>query len=218
MGSFFQYAAHVDSKGLPFANTFFCCNENLLHLQTQWLRTDKMNSNSDMIYERNTIEFVTVALEYCSFVETVKTRTLFEFVDKATKLLPLLYLKVSLLPDILPGDEFVPAYEITEEMYESLRMQIADTLGEYDSYLETFHPDMPYSDTPVIAFISENLADIYQDTANFVSLYRQGDEAFMREAIALCRNNFRQYWGQPLLNAMKALHAVRYNEDNGIET
>jgi hypothetical protein len=176
-----------------------------------------MSSNDNIIYERNTIEFVTVALEYCSFAEAVKTYTLPEFADKATKLLPLLYLKASLLPDILPGDEFVPAYEVTEEAYESLRSQIAGTLGEYDSYLETFHPDMPFSDTPVVAFISENLADIYQDTANFVSLYRQRDEALMREAVALCRNNFRQYWGQPLLNALKALHAVRYNEDNGIE-
>jgi hypothetical protein len=176
-----------------------------------------MSSTNNIIYERNTIEFVTVALEYCSFVEAVKRYSLFEFVDKATKILPLLYLKASLLPDILPDDEMEPAGEITEDMYESLRTQIAGSLGVHDSYLETFHPDMPYSDTPVAAFISENLADIYQDTGNFISLYRKQNEELMREAIALCRDNFRRYWGQQLLNAMKALHAVRYNEDDRIE-
>ncbi|MDR1344366.1 MAG: DUF5063 domain-containing protein [Tannerellaceae bacterium] len=174
-------------------------------------------NDNDIIYDRNTIEFVTVALEYCSFVEAVKTHSLFDFVDKATKILPLLYLKASLLPDMPLDDEIKPANEVTEEMYESLRTHIAGTLGTYDSYLETFHPDMPYSDTPIAAFISENLADIYQDTGNFVSIYRQGNEILMREAIAVCLNNFRKYWGQQLLNAMKALHAARYNEDDCIE-
>jgi hypothetical protein len=73
---------------------------------------------------------------------------------------------------------------------------------------------MKYSDTPIVTFISENLADIYQDTGNFVSLYRQGNEILMREAVAICRNNFRKHWGQQLLNAMKALHAVRYSEED----
>ena len=103
-------------------------------------------------------------------------------------------------------------------MYESVRNRIAGLLGEKDSYLETFHPDMQYSDTPIAAFISENLADVYQDTGNFISLFRQGNEAVMLEAIALCRNNFREFWGQQLLNALKALHAVRYSEEEPLET
>ncbi|MDR1645031.1 MAG: DUF5063 domain-containing protein [Tannerellaceae bacterium] len=176
-----------------------------------------MISTNDTIYERNTIEFVTVALEYCAFIEAVKKYSLFDFVDTATKILPLLYLKATLLPDIPCDEETGLAGQVTEEMYESLRTQIAGTLGTYDTYLETFHPDMPYSDAPVAAFISENLADIYQDTGNFISLYRQQNEPLMREAIALCRINFRQYWGQRLLNALKALHDIRYNEDDRIE-
>jgi hypothetical protein len=178
-----------------------------------------MDTNKNSIYERNTIEFVTVACEYCSFVEAVNMHSLFEFVDKATKILPLLYLKASLLPDILPDDDDTePGFAVTEEMYESVRMRIAGLLGTYDSYLETFHPDMQYSDTPVAAFISEDLADIYQDTANFVALFRQENEEVMREAVILCRTNFREYWGQCSLNALKALHALRYNEDDCIET
>ncbi|MDR1918566.1 MAG: DUF5063 domain-containing protein [Tannerellaceae bacterium] len=177
-----------------------------------------MNANEDSIYERNTIEFVAVALEYCSFVEAVKECSLFEFVDKATKILPLLYLKASLLPELSPDDEVELELSITEDMYETVRTQLADSLGVHDSYLETFHPDMQYSDTPIAAFVSENLADIYQDTGNFVSLFRQGHEEVMREALVLCRTNFQEYWGQRLLNALKALHAVRYNEDDRIET
>ena len=92
-------------------------------------------------------------------------------------------------------------------MYESVRQRIATLLGEHDTYLETFQEDMRYSDTPIAAFISENLADVYQDTGNFVSLFRQGNEEAMQEAIVLCTQNFRDYWGGKLLNALKGRQA-----------
>lgn len=176
-----------------------------------------MEKEKNPIYERNTIEFVTVALEFCTFVETTAQSSLFDFTDKAVKLLPLLYLKATLLPEVSPGEDVEPELTVTEDMYESIRTQIAGLLGERDSYLETFHPDMQYSDTPIAAFISENLADVYQDTGNFISLFRQGNEEVMKEALALCRTNFRDFWGQQLLNALKALHAVRYSDEESLE-
>ena len=167
-----------------------------------------MEKENNPIYERNTLEFVTVALEFCTFVENAGNTGLFDFLNKAVKILPLLYLKATLLPELT----------VTEDMYESVRNRIAGLLGEKDSYLETFHPDMQYSDTPIAAFISENLADVYQDTGNFISLFRQGNEEVMLEAIVLCRKNFCEFWGQQLLNALKALHAVRYSDEELLET
>ena len=40
----------------------------------------------------------------------------------------------------------------------------------------------------------------------------------MLQAIALCRANFQEFWGQQLLNALKALHAIRYSDEEIIET
>ncbi|WP_370861462.1 DUF5063 domain-containing protein [Parabacteroides faecis] len=177
-----------------------------------------MEKENNPIYERNTLEFVTVALEFCTFVETAGERELFDFMDKAVKLLPLLYLKATLLPEVEPDEDDEPELTVTEDMYESVRNRIAELLGEKDSYLETFHPDMQYSDTPIAAFISENLADVYQDVGNFVSLFRQGNEEVMLQSIALCRTNFQEFWGQQLLNALKALHAARNSDDEIIET
>lgn len=176
-----------------------------------------MDKDESPIYDKNTLEFVTIALEYCSFVETTRQYALFDFTDKATKILPLLYLKAALLPEVELDDDAEPELSVTEDMYEAVRAQVENLLGEHDTYLETFHPDMQYSDTPIAAFISENLADVYQDIGNFVSLFRQGNEEVMREAIAVCRVNFQEYWGQRLLNALKALHAVRYNDDDNFE-
>lgn len=176
-----------------------------------------MNKENNPVYDRNTIEFVAVALEFCNFVETAGQQSLFSFVDKATKLLPLLYLKASLLPEA-DAEDAEPELNVTEEMYESVRNRLAALLGEHDSYLETFHPDMKYSDAPIAAFISENLADVYQDTGNFVALFREGNEEAMQEILAVCRENFRSYWGGQLLNALKALHTVRYDDEASLDT
>lgn len=177
-----------------------------------------MKKENNPIYKRDTLEFVTVALEFCTFVENAGSNGLFDFVDKAVKLLPLLYLKATLLPEVDENEDTEPELTVTEEMYETVRNRIAGLLGERDSYLETFHPDMQYSDTPIAAFISENLADVYQDTGNFISLFRQGNEEVMLGAIALCRKNFHDFWGQQVLNALKALHSVRYGDEEIFET
>lgn len=167
------------------------------------------------IYDKNTLEFVTVAMEYSSYIETIKQQELSEFLKKGTKLLPLLYLKASLLPDIEMMDEYVEKY-VDEKTYELVKASAADLLGEKDVYLETFHKDMKYSDTPIGAFISENLADIFQDIADFIFIFRQGNESAMMGALAECKANFG-YWGQQLLNALKAMHAILFDQDNPID-
>ena len=172
-----------------------------------------MKKKTNAVYDRNTVEFVTVALESCTFVEKASQMEVFDFVDKATKILPLLYLKAALLPEVEVDDMFDPELHVTESMYDAIRTGVASLLGEHDTYLDTFRPDMAYSETPIAAFISEDLADVYQDVGNFVSLFRQGNEEVMQEAVALCRTNFCNYWGQRLLNALKALHDLRYSDD-----
>ena len=176
-----------------------------------------MEKGNNPLYDKNTLEFVAVAFECCSWLEKTEREgaDLFAFVDKATKLLPLLYLKATLLPEVeVDDDEDVDlAPFTTEETYEALRTRLSALLGQHDSYLETFLPDMRYSDTPIAAFISENLSDLYQDLGDFVSLFREEHEPTMHAALARCTESFRLYWGQTLLNALKALHAVRYNEE-----
>lgn len=172
--------------------------------------------NKNPIYAPVTLEFVTVALEYCSFLEKADEGSLFAFVDKATKLLPLLYLKAALLPPLEPDEEAELETTVTEAMYDDLRGRLSGLLGERDVFLDTFHEDMRYSDTPIASAISENLADVFQDIGDFIALFRQGNEPVMREALALCGHNFRHYWGERLLNALRALHDIRYDEEESL--
>jgi len=176
-----------------------------------------MRKEENPIYAHQTIEFVTVALEYCTMVENINNINQFDFINKAIKILPLLYLKATLLPQIEVIEDIELEQAVTENMYESVRVQIAELLGNKDSFLETFHTDIQYSDTPIISFISENLSDVYQDIGNFIFLFRQGNEEIMRNAIALCFNNFQKFCGQQLLNALKALHATFYNDEEFLD-
>ena len=124
----------------------------------------------ERIYSKNIIEFVTVSAEYCVFIERVPELEKEEFLDKITKILPLLYLKATLLTPEEPEEDGFFEKFVTENMYESVRENIESLLGEDDSYLEVFQNDMKYSETPIIANVSEALADIYQDLKDFISV------------------------------------------------
>lgn len=171
----------------------------------------KMNDREDIVFSRNTVEFVTVAAEFCAYLERTSEYNAKEFVDTLLKLLPLLYLKAQMLPvDDKINDEDLEDF-VTEDSYEVLRMTIFDLLADKDCYLDVFVSEMKYSDTPVTKSISEDLADIYQDIKNFVCLFKLGINETMHDAIIECNEHFRQYWGQTLVNTLRAMHDISYN-------
>jgi len=180
------------------------------------LQTQTENMDKSAAFDKNTIEFVTVAAEYCAFLEQVSDKTPARVVDVLSKLLPLVYLKATMLPAVEPEGLYMEE-AVTEADYGVIRMQLAQILGENDDYLEVFVEDMKYSDTPVRKCISEDLADIYQALGNFVSSYRSGLDEVMDEAVAVCADGFRTYWGQTLTNTLRALHYVRYNSDQELD-
>lgn len=173
-----------------------------------------MKKESKVIFDRNVIEFVTVAAELCAFLERAESTNRRAFVDTTLKLLPLLYLKASMLPPCEVMEEEAPETYVTEEIYEILRINLAGILAEKDDYLEVFVPDMAYSDQPIRKCISEDLADIYQDLKDFIFVFQLGLNETMNDSLARCKENFALLWGQKLVNTMRALHDVRYNADN----
>ena len=170
-----------------------------------------MEPTSQVIFDKNSIEFVTVAAEYCGFIERSREVGKQSFVDTALKILPLLYLKASLIPECeLMGEDDLETF-VTEDDYEYVRRSIAKVMGAQDDYLEVFHPDMAYSDTPVKKNISEDLADIYQDLKDFISVFQLGLNVTMNDSLYVCKEHFAEFWGQRLVNTMRALHDVKYH-------
>ena len=97
-----------------------------------------MKKESQVIFDKNVIEFVTVAAEFCAFLERAESMKRSTFVDTTLKILPLLYLKASMLPKCeMIGDESPETY-VTEEIYEVLRINLASILAEKDDYLSGY--------------------------------------------------------------------------------
>ena len=159
------------------------------------------------IYAKNSVEFVTVGVEFCAFLERVQELTQEEFASTSIKLLPLLYLKATLLPIDDENEDYLdsPEHFVTEDDYEFLRENIGRLMGENDAYLVVQTDEMKYSDLPLGASIAEDMADIYQAVKDCIAAYRTENEDTMRVALTECREEFSSYWGSKLLNALAAL-------------
>ncbi|MDR0894876.1 MAG: DUF5063 domain-containing protein [Prevotellaceae bacterium] len=176
-----------------------------------------MEKDSHIIFDPRVIEFVTVSAEFCRFLEQVEDMKRDAFVETSLKLLPLLYLKALLLPPLEVTGDDAPENYVTEEIYEILRMNLANLLAERDDYLDVFVKDMMYSDQPIGKNISEDLADIYQSVKDFVFVFQLGLPETMHDAAALCQAQFSEYWGQILVNTLRALHEVCYDTNKSHE-
>lgn len=164
---------------------------------------------SEETLSRNTIAFIGLANEYCQAVEACSEAERTEFVSHLLRLLPRLYIAISDAGEAMEFSSTVGDY-LSEEQYTHTRNSLAALMGEDDTYLETFQEDMKYSDTPIAASVSENLADIYQDLYNFMVTVRESEGALSEPAILDCRYNFELYWSQSLCNVMRALNDIRF--------
>jgi hypothetical protein len=170
-------------------------------------------NNTHYVYQEAAIEFVTVAVQLCLYLEQSAEQEKDEFIEKMLCMLPLLYLKAKLLPKSVEEMDGYPERFVSETEYEDMRQMVASKLGSDDAYLEVFVEDMRYSDEPITAFISENIADIYQEIKDLACNYQTRDEAVMNDALVSCMDGFEQHWGQKLLNVLRALHALSLSVD-----
>ena len=169
------------------------------------------NSLQGIVYSKNVIEFVTVANEYCAIIEKVSNNTIEESLQKLQKILPLLYLKASMLPKnekVL--DEELEKF-FNELDYNVLHQKWLQVLKEYDSYYEVFDPSIQFGNETVTASVSENLLDIYQDLKDFLTAYSIGNEDVMNDSLYDCNYHFEDFWGQRLVNVLRAIHMLIYS-------
>ncbi len=169
------------------------------------------NQNENPVFSHNTLEFVTVAVEFSAFLEKCRGMQKKEFIETLLKLLPLLYLKATLLPHVESNGTFLPPDKVTEQDYDYIRHLIFDILGKDDDYEELVWDQDMQTDESHWKSISENLADAYQAILNFLAVYQDGIEDCMLDALWALNDNFELYWGQNLVDSLKRLHTLRYS-------
>jgi hypothetical protein len=170
-----------------------------------------MDTNSDPVYSRNVIEFVAVANEFCKYTEHSAELKGDELLKIMQRIMPLMYLKASLLPQLDPCFEDGNEKFVTESDWVRIHLTLREKFGTADDYYEVFDEKMVESEGPVVSSISENMADIYQDIKDFLLLYQTGTSEVMNDAVWECRMNFESFWGQKLVNSMRAIHKFLYS-------
>jgi hypothetical protein len=170
-----------------------------------------MVRNQDPVYSRNVVEFTAVAVEFCKYTEHASELKGDEMLRILQRLLPLLYLKASLIPKMEPFFEDGNEKFVTEADWSRIHESFSQLLGTADDYLELFDEKSEDSEVPVPSSISENMADIYQDLKDFLLLYQTGTHEVMNDAVWECRMNFENIWGQKLVNSMRAIHKFIYS-------
>jgi hypothetical protein len=170
-----------------------------------------MENTQDAVYSGHVVEFTAVANEFCKYAEHAGEMKGEELLNIMQRLLPLLYLKASFLPPLEPVFEDGNEKFVTEGDWFRIRTGFRSRLKSADDYLEMPDEKTIESDGPVVASLSEDMADIYQDMKNFILLYQTGTNEVMNDAVWECRMNFENYWGYKLVNALKAIHRFRYS-------
>lgn len=166
----------------------------------------KQQANTSL-YTQEVLEFAAVGVKTAALLEQATEQR--ALIEGLLRLLPQLYLCTLQLPSYLysPEEDFIPE-AVTEDAYERVRLRLASSLGEADSFLSSQSEEMQYSDTPLAAFVSEYLADVYQHIGNLLGILRDENEQALPDAIGRCLLYFHEYWGAHLLEALTALHHI----------
>lgn len=166
-------------------------------------------------YEEKTLELVRVSAEYCRYVENCANATQHDFCQTLCALLPMVYLKAVMHPQVEEIDAYVSPF-VTEDDYNYVRRNVHSVLRAADDYLDVQVEDFKYAEQPILCTVSENLSDIYQQLRDLVETFREGHE----EAMLICLHDtleeFRLTWGGKLLAALRTLHII-YIEADGAE-
>lgn len=157
---------------------------------------------------RGGIALVALAHEYCVTIDSApEAESAGEFARRILGLLGRIYITTLDLPEA-PEEAEDFAATLDEEEYTAVTASLARLFGEHDTYLETLHEDMKYSETPIAASISEQLADLYQAFYDFTSIVRELPADSITPLVAEMRIRFRDYWSEALCNAQKVLNYI----------
>ena len=160
------------------------------------------------IYKDSTIAFVTAAAQTCLLIEQCAEREREEWREQVLRLLPVLYLRTRLLEPAERMMEDEPQRFVTEEDYTYALVGVRNLLGSDDAYLDVYVDQGVYTDEVQTAYISEGLADVYQELKDLAAAFQTGEEPIMNDAVVRCREAFDEHWGRKVLAVLRAIHEI----------
>jgi hypothetical protein len=165
----------------------------------------------DPAFSRQVLEMLTVANEFCLFLEKADEYSKKFILSYLQKVCPLIYIKASLMPEVILEEDDVADHFVTEEEWEAMFNTLHIKFGADDIYYFQDHHEKTNND-PIRASMAENFTDIYQDMKDFVLLYQKPHLAAKNIAVKEFKNLFETRFGYRLVNVQQAVHYLLYTE------
>ena len=176
-------------------------------------KPEHIHPDQDPLLSRAVLEMLTVANDFCLSMEKVEEYNYRDLLRYLNRILPLIYIKASLLPVVDPSDDEAIEHYVTEEQWEDLFNELRIQFGEHDLYHFIDQHERSHTD-PVRGSLAENIADLYQDLKDFVLLYQNPLVTFRENAVRECRYLFETRYGYRIVNAHQAIHYLIYESDD----
>ena len=148
--------------------------------------------------------FVSTATEFCAFVESSNELTPTQFIHRARRLIPQLYLCGLSLPRLDPTELDSPR-EITHEEWDLTCRSLQQCLSKYDFYWKIFDPGELNVKDPVNTQLSDDLADIWRDLKNGLIHWESASEALRQQIVWEWRKTFDIHWSAHAVDALRVL-------------
>ena len=155
----------------------------------------------DILRSQHVIDMLTLSNEYALFMEACADYNTREIIDYLRRVIPMLYLKGSLIPAVEAADDYITEKYVSEEHWENV----------YNTLKERFDL-IPADQWPAGELrsgeLAELLADVYQDLKDFVVLFQKALTVEKQNALADLGTSYQPFWGQRLAEMLPLLHTL----------
>ncbi len=161
--------------------------------------------NLEKVKSTHVLEMIRLAYEFCTFTEDIAKQEFDIALSFYQKLLPLMYIKGALLPEIEEPDTSFNERYVSEEHWEKIFMSAREKFdkNEYFWIVDSNNDTLKAS-------VAEHLADIYQDMKDFIILFQDNRLAAKENAVFEVKKYFAIHWGMRISALMPVLHNLMY--------
>jgi hypothetical protein len=167
----------------------------------------------EIIFSRKVTEMTTVANEFCIFIEENAKYEKIQILAYLERVIPLLYLKGSLMPDVVVSDDSANVKFVTQEQWQECFNGLKEKFGKDDAF---FCNENVQEKECTNYSIAECIADLYQDMKDFILLYQVNTMASRENAIFFCKLNFENQWGYLAIRSLFAIHHVLHGHSSRV--
>jgi hypothetical protein len=164
--------------------------------------------NINKLKSTQVLELIRVAHEFCVFTEDIENKEITDILSFYQKVLPLMYLKGSLLPEIEVSDSSFNERFVTEAIWGEIFMSLKTKFGD-DEYFWIADENNELLKVSVADYI----ADIYQDMKDFVVLFQKDRIAAKENAVFSIRKYQIVHWGPRLTTVLPTIHRLFYAKE-----